>query len=102
MKDVKRFVKKVLILICLLCCIVVVLNFVGIQAGKIYKDGAALVCESKREMVRSGAIHYKKNKMGYAHGKSNYRGNSQRENTNHNKAHIETKNIFRNHLAKNF
>ncbi|NIM13899.1 MAG: DUF1574 domain-containing protein [Candidatus Aminicenantes bacterium] len=63
MKDVKRFVKKVLILIFLLCCIVLVLNYVGIQAGKIYKDGAALVCESKREMVQSGAIHYKKNKI---------------------------------------
>jgi hypothetical protein len=63
MKDVKRFLKKVLILIFLLGCMVVVLNYVGIGAGKIYKDGAALVCEGKREMVRSGAIHYRENKI---------------------------------------
>jgi hypothetical protein len=63
MKDVKRFVKKVLLLFLLLCGVILVLNYLGVRAGKIYKDGAALVCEAKREMVRSGEIHYKKDKI---------------------------------------
>jgi len=43
--------------------IILGLNYLGIKAGKIYKDGAALVCETKRDLVRSNAIHYEKNKI---------------------------------------
>ena len=46
----------------LLGLVIVVLNFIGIKAGSVYKDGAALVCETKRDMVRSGAIHYETGK----------------------------------------
>lgn len=47
----------------LLLIVVLGLNFLGIQAGKIFKDGAALVCESKRNMVRAGKIPYKTDKV---------------------------------------
>jgi hypothetical protein len=33
------------------------LNYLGLKAGKIYKDGAAQVCETKRELIRNGVIH---------------------------------------------
>jgi hypothetical protein len=42
---------------------ILVLNYIGIKAGNIYKDGAALVCETKREMVRSGEVSYIKGKI---------------------------------------
>lgn len=50
------------ILVLLLAVLILVLNYLGIKASSIYKDGAALVCETKRQMIRSGAIHYEKNK----------------------------------------
>ena len=59
----KRFVKKMLLLALLMVLTITALNRLGIKAGSIYKDGAALVCEAKRRMVRSGAMHYKKNKV---------------------------------------
>jgi hypothetical protein len=62
-EPVKRFVKKILLLGVLLIFIIIALNRLGIKAGSIYKDGAALVCETKREMIRSGAIHYRENKV---------------------------------------
>lgn len=46
----------------LLALLIPVLNYLGLRAGKIYKDGAAQVCETKRQMVRSGAVHYEKDK----------------------------------------
>ena len=50
------------ILVLLLAILIPVLNYLGLKAGSIYKDGAALVCETKRQMIRSGTIHYEKNK----------------------------------------
>jgi len=58
----KLFVKKILILGLLLLFMTLVLNYIGIKAGNIYKDGAALVCETKRNMVRSGEVSYEKGK----------------------------------------
>jgi hypothetical protein len=58
----KSFMKKVALLALLLGILIPVLNYLGLRAGKIYKDGAAQVCEIKRRMVRSGAIHYIKDK----------------------------------------
>jgi len=60
---VKLFIKKIFILGFLLILAMMGLNYLGVKAGKIYKDGAALVCETKRNMVRSGAIHYDKDKI---------------------------------------
>lgn len=59
----KRLLKKILLLMLILAVLIVVLNYLGIKAGSIYKDGAALVCESKREMVRSGEICYQEGKV---------------------------------------
>ena len=59
----KLFVKKILLLGLLLLFIILVLNYLGVKAGNIYKDGAALVCETKREMVRSGEVSYVKGKI---------------------------------------
>jgi hypothetical protein len=59
----KLFVKKILLLGLLLLLIILGLNYLGVKAGNIYKDGAALVCETKREMVRSGEISYIKGKI---------------------------------------
>ena len=59
----KLFVKKLLLLGLLLLFIILVLNYIGIKAGNIYKDGAALVCQTKREMVRSGEVSYVKGKI---------------------------------------
>jgi len=56
-KTMKRFAKKMLLLAVLLASAVTALNLLGIKAGSIYKDGAALVCEAKRRMVRPGAIN---------------------------------------------
>jgi hypothetical protein len=56
----KRVIKKLLLLTVLMVAMALLLNWLGIQAGKVYKDGAALVCESKREMVRSGVVGHKK------------------------------------------
>ena len=50
------------LLVLLLAIIIPALNYLGLKAGKIYKDGAAQVCETKRQMIRSGAIHYEPNK----------------------------------------
>lgn len=58
----KRFVKKIVLLSVLLLIIMAALNRLGIEGGGIYKDGAALVCEAKRRMVRSGALQHKENK----------------------------------------
>lgn len=58
----KLFVKKILLLGLLLLFIILVLNYFGVKAGNIYKDGAALVCETKREMIRSGEVSYVKGK----------------------------------------
>ncbi len=59
----KLFIKKILLLGLLLLLIILVLNYLGVKAGDIYKDGAALVCETKREMVRSGEISYVKGRI---------------------------------------
>ena len=59
----RRFVKKILLLGLLLLFFILVLNYLGVKAGNIYKDGAALVCETKREMVRSGEVNYVKGKI---------------------------------------
>ena len=59
----KLFAKKILLLGLLLLFIILVLNYLGVRAGNIYKDGAALVCETKREMVRSGEVSYVKGKI---------------------------------------
>lgn len=58
----KRFVKKMVLLVLLLALLIPALNYLGLRAGKIYKDGAAQVCETKRQMIRSGDIHYVKDK----------------------------------------
>lgn len=60
---VKRFGKKILLLTLLLIIVMLLLNFLGIQAGNIYKDGAALVCEAKRDMVRSGQVRFQEGKV---------------------------------------
>jgi len=59
----KLFVKKVLLLGFLLLLAILLLNYLGVKAGNIYKDGAALVCETKREMIRSGEVSYMKGKI---------------------------------------
>jgi hypothetical protein len=59
----KRFGKKILLLGLLFLVMLLVLNYLGVTAGSIYKDGAAMVCETKREMIRSGEIHYEKDKV---------------------------------------
>lgn len=59
----KRFVKKIFFLVFLFFVMLLVLNYLGVKAGSIYKDGAAMVCETKREMIRTGDIHYKKGKV---------------------------------------
>lgn len=58
----KRFLKKMVLLVLILAVLIFVLNYLGLKAGKIYKDGAAQVCETKRQMIRSGAIHYEPDK----------------------------------------
>ena len=58
----KLFVQKMAVLGLLLVLAISGLNYLGIKAGKVYKDGAALVCETKRDMVRSGSIHYETGK----------------------------------------
>jgi hypothetical protein len=58
----KRLIKKIAIFIFLLSASMLALNYMGEKAGDIYKDGAASVCESKRQMVRSGEVKYKKGK----------------------------------------
>jgi hypothetical protein len=57
------FFKKLLLLALLLILAATGLNFLGIRAGKVYKDGAALVCETKRQMVRSGDIAHHTGKI---------------------------------------
>lgn len=59
----KRLFKKILLLMLVLAVLMATLNYIGIKAGDIYKDGAALVCETKREMVRSGEIYYQEGKI---------------------------------------
>lgn len=59
----KLFIKKIFILGLLLVLAMMGLNYLGVKAGGIYKAGAALVCETKRNMVRGGAIHYEKDKI---------------------------------------
>ncbi len=59
----KRLIKKILLLVFLLAAAMAVLNYFGQKAGDIYKDGAALVCETKREMVRSGEAGYQEGKV---------------------------------------
>lgn len=59
----KRFMKKMALLVLLLALLIPPLNYLGVRAGKIYKDGAAQVCETKRNMIRSGAVHYEKDKV---------------------------------------
>ncbi|MCP5045648.1 MAG: hypothetical protein GY940_00640 [bacterium] len=54
----KRFIKKCLLLSVIMLVVVLILNYFSTAAGDHYKDGAAMVCETKREMVRSGAIGY--------------------------------------------
>ena len=56
-------VKKLILLALLLALVILGLNFLGVKAGTVYKDGAALVCQTKREMVREGTVHYEKNKV---------------------------------------
>jgi len=58
-----RFIKKMLLLCTLLTVVVLVLNFVGVRAGNIYKDGSALVCEKKRQLIQSGTIPYYKDRQ---------------------------------------
>jgi hypothetical protein len=62
-KAVKLLIKKLALLAFLLTLVIMGLNFLGVRAGTAYKDGAALVCQTKREMVRDGTVHYKKNKV---------------------------------------
>jgi hypothetical protein len=62
-KKVKRFILKLILLSVLLTAAVILLNVLAEHAGDVYKDGAAFVCETKREMVRSGEIHPKKGKV---------------------------------------
>lgn len=50
----KRFVVRLLLLLTLLLPIMFALNWFGVRAGSAYKDGAALVCEAKRQAVRDG------------------------------------------------
>ncbi|MCP4217176.1 MAG: DUF1574 domain-containing protein [bacterium] len=38
----------------LLLLILAALNVLGTKAGRIYKDGASIICENKRQLVRSG------------------------------------------------
>jgi hypothetical protein len=38
-------------------------NELALKAGRIYKDGAALICEAKREQVRSGEVRYQPGKL---------------------------------------
>ncbi|MCP5106654.1 MAG: DUF1574 domain-containing protein [bacterium] len=47
---------------CLFLFVMVVLNIVGVKAGNVYKDGASVICESKRDFVRSGGIPHEKDK----------------------------------------
>ncbi len=42
--------------------LLVLLNQLAIYSGSIYKDGASIICEAKREAVRSGKIGYQKGK----------------------------------------
>ena len=59
----KLFIKKLFILGLLLILAMLGLNYLGVKAGKIYKDGAAQVCETKRNLARSGALYYEKDKI---------------------------------------
>ncbi|MGE5341671.1 MAG: hypothetical protein ACM3SY_09340 [Candidatus Omnitrophota bacterium] len=54
----KRFIIKVLLLLVLLAGLIQGLNRLAQKPGDIYKDGAALVCEKKRNMVRSGDVRH--------------------------------------------
>jgi hypothetical protein len=62
-KVMKRLAKKLSLLVLLLFFVMLGLNWLGNKAGMVYKDGAALVCQTKREMVRRGSVRYKENKI---------------------------------------
>ncbi|MCP4155011.1 MAG: hypothetical protein GY757_45225, partial [bacterium] len=50
----KLFFKKIILLVFLVVLVVSALNVLGVKAGSIYKDGASIICESKRELARTG------------------------------------------------
>jgi hypothetical protein len=52
----KRFITKSVAFALLTSCVVIGLNRASVVAGSIYKDGASLVCETKRDWVRSGRV----------------------------------------------
>jgi hypothetical protein len=56
--------KKLLLHALIGIILLVLLNQLAIYSGSIYKDGASIICEAKREAVRSG-------KIGYQQGKTN-------------------------------
>ncbi|UCC39603.1 MAG: hypothetical protein JSV96_17785 [Candidatus Aminicenantes bacterium] len=58
---VKLFAKKIILFIFFLSGVTAILNIVGNKAGSIYKDGASIICESKRNFVRSGNLIYTEN-----------------------------------------
>ncbi|MCP4154709.1 MAG: hypothetical protein GY757_43715 [bacterium] len=50
----KLFFKKVSLFILLVAIVISALNVLGLKAGDIYKDGASIICESKRDYARTG------------------------------------------------
>jgi hypothetical protein len=59
----KQFIKKIALLALLVTLAAMGLNFLGAKMGNVYKDGAALVCETKRHMIRNGEIEHPKGKV---------------------------------------
>jgi hypothetical protein len=56
--------KRLLLLLALLLPVLLLLNALGERSGRLYKDGAAQVCENKRQAVRDG-------RFGYSRGRTN-------------------------------
>lgn len=58
----KRFIKKLFFFVLVVLAVMVPLNFIGSKAGNVYKDGAALVCQTKRQLIASGQVTHAPNK----------------------------------------
>ncbi|MFC2081154.1 hypothetical protein ACFLR8_02985 [Bacteroidota bacterium] len=54
---------RIVLFICSSILILIGINKIVTLIGKDFKDGASIICESKREAVRSGTLHYDTNEI---------------------------------------
>ncbi len=59
----KRFFTKLTIFLIIGMVVYLFLSFYSIRAGKVYRDGASIVCEEKRKSVRDGRLGYRPGKI---------------------------------------